>query len=128
MLNRWLWLVVTYAACTLVIGIPYWQAPYNTMDATDLLLGPTALFVVAVAALCRVFAPAPLLVVATIVAAAVVTVVVLRIGFDTAIDPTTHNLAPFEVILALVGGGIEGLVAGLLGSGVEYAVRRLRGA
>lgn len=55
------------------------------------------------------------------VAGGFVLAVLARIGFETARDPTSHNLWPFEVIIA---GGF-GLAAGLAGVALARAAQRL---
>jgi hypothetical protein len=44
-----------------------------------------------------------------------------RVAVETSRDPTTHNLWPFEVVIA---GGI-GLIAGALGVGITRLAQRL---
>jgi hypothetical protein len=56
--------------------------------------------------------------IAAAVPAAAVVFVVLRIVIDTARDPTSHNLWPFEILMAGTGA--------LLCIGVLALVRRLR--
>ncbi len=120
-MTKLLWLVLTFAACVALTGIPYWLPAYNVLQLPEGLLGPSALAVIALAGLCRVFAPARTLAVAGIVCAAMVVVVYARIEMDTAIDPTTHNLLPFEIALA----AIVGLALGAVGAGAGMAIRTL---
>jgi len=115
------WLILTFAAALLVTGIPYWQPAYNVLQLPEGLLGPGALFVLLLAGFCRIFAPAGTLAVTGVVTAAMVAVVVVRIEADTAIDPTAHNLMPFEIVIAV----FVGLVLGLAGAGGALAVRAL---
>ncbi len=55
------------------------------------------------------------------VTAGFVLAVLLRVGVETARDPTSHNLWPFEVVIA---GGI-GLVAATIGVGLARLLQRM---
>jgi hypothetical protein len=69
----------------LAVGIPYCMIPYNKVNLPDALPGPGLL--------------------------AVVAAVFLRIVVEGTADPTSHNLWPFEVIIA-VGLGFSIAFAG----------------
>ena len=110
--TRMMWLVLTFASCFAVVGIPYWRVPYGELDLPGGLLGPTALFVIFVAGLCKLFGSVTIWAVIATVVAALVGVVSVRIGLDTAADPTTHNLLPFELLIALFVGAMLGAAGG----------------
>jgi len=57
------------------------------------------------------------------VTAGFVLAVLGRVGVETARDPSTHNLWPFEIIIA---GGI-GLAAAIIGVGVARLLPRAMG-
>ncbi len=126
-MTRTLWLIATFAAPFVVAGIANWRLPYNEGQLPDVLLGLPGLFALLVAALCRVFAPASVLTVAGLVCAAMVSVVVVRIGVDVAADPTSHNLLPFEILIAAVIGFAEGLIGALAGSAISFVSRKFAG-
>lgn len=126
-MTRTLWLIATFVAPFVVAGIADWRAAYNEVQLPEALLGLPALFAIAVAALCRAFAPASILTVAGLVCGAMVAVVCVRISIDTATDPTTHNLLPFEIAIAAFVGFAEGLIGALAGAGISLAMRRLGG-
>jgi hypothetical protein len=121
-----LWLILTFVACLVLTGIPYWSPAYNVLQLPEGLLGPSALAVLLLAGLCRVFAPARTLAVAGIVCAAMVVVVWVRIEMDTAIDPTTHNLLPFELVLAAIVGLALGAIGAAGGMATEAVLHRAR--
>jgi hypothetical protein len=58
------------------------------------------------------------------VASGFVLAVLVRVAVETMRDPTSHNLWPFEVVIA---GGI-GLVGGLVGVAAARGVKRLTGS
>ncbi len=50
------------------------------------------------------------------------TIVLIR---DTAIDPTTHNLLPFEYIFVWIMVGIPAIAGSMLARGICWTIRRL---
>jgi hypothetical protein len=115
------WIAVV--ASVLAVGVPYWLTPYGKANLPDSLLTP-ALFVVAGSTL--------LLCAGRIVGfwratctpgASVAMAVMIRVLAGVAQDPTSHNLWPIEIVIALAvgficaaAGAIAGsLVAALLG-------------
>ena len=111
------WLAGATCACFLIVGVPYWALPYARVSLPDALMGPGLLAVgVAAAALCALGAARPGR--ALVVLGATVPAVVLgRVVVETATDPTSHNLWPLEVVIALVVGlvaTVPGVAAGAL--------------
>jgi hypothetical protein len=103
------------AAAFLAAGIPWWLAPYNrfTFSHPAALLGSIAFTGIAAG-----FAGwGPLGLGRTVLAAggAVPAAVMARVLVDTLRDPTSHNLWPFEVVLAGMFGAFAALAAGLVG-------------
>jgi hypothetical protein len=109
----------------LACGLPLWPIPYrevsmpgNPSPVIWLLLGSAAgLFA---GLLIRRGFLIPVLA----IAGGFVLAVLVRVGWETAADPTTHNLWPFEVVIA----GFFGLVAGLIGVALARGVQRVRHA
>jgi ABC-type branched-subunit amino acid transport system permease subunit len=58
--------------------------------------------------------------------AAVPAVVTLRVQVDVMRDSTSHNLWPFEVVIAVFVGGVAALAGTLLGT-LALRLSRLRG-
>lgn len=109
-------------AAFLVCGLLLWPIPYsqvslpgNPSSGLLLLLGGAVGFVAAF--LIRPGFAAPWLAVPMGFALAVLA----RVGVETARDPTSHNLWPFEVVIL---GGV-GLAAGLIGVTLARLVQRL---
>jgi ABC-type Na+ efflux pump permease subunit len=47
---------------------------------------------------------------------------IVKIGFDLQVDPTSHNLFPFEVLIS----GFVAFVAALLGAAIGMIYKRFR--
>jgi uncharacterized membrane protein YfcA len=117
-------LIVSTLAGLLACGLPLWPIPYrevslpgNPAPAVWILLG--ALAGLLAGHLLRPGIRVPVLA----VTAGFVLAVLGRVGVETTRDPTSHNLWPFEIIIA---GGI-GLVAALIGVGAVRLLQRVRG-
>lgn len=109
-----LWLA--FAVSFFVVGLPYWQIPYNKVNLPNALLD-YGLIVVAVAALlARWLGKSSLAKAILVVGASVPAAVIARVMVDTAKDPTSHNLWPFELAIALVIGFAASAVGALIGS------------
>jgi hypothetical protein len=116
---------VVYAAlcvaALLCVGIPYWLIPYHDLSLPS-SLPRTGLFVVALAAfVIRVAAIARLRWAIAGPAAMVVCAVGLRVAVEVSSDPTSHNLWPFELVIAAV---VAGLWAGF-GGGLGWVLSRV---
>jgi hypothetical protein len=105
-------------------GIPYWQIPYAKVSLPDSLLGMGLLVVSVAAALTRAFVKGRLLPVIFVVGAAVPCAVFARVVFDGIRDPTSHNLWPFELVIAIVVGLIASSAGAFIGSVPALMPRR----
>ena len=119
----WPWPAVVASICALAIVVPYWSVDYA--DVQD---GGLSTFALPVAGILGVaaFALTALhlghkLEIAIALCAPAPIAVVGRVLIDTADDPTTHGLWPFEIALAI---GIS-LPAILFGISIGWLVRRL---
>lgn len=120
MKNR-IWLGAAFLIGMLAVGIPYWQIPYSNVSLPNAVMGPGLLIVVVAAVLVRAvgrcrFAPTLLS-----TGAAVPAAVMARVVFDAMLDPTSHNLWPFELIIAgfvgltaASGGALVGSIPGVV--------------
>lgn len=112
---------VAFLACFLAVGVPYWRIPYRTVSLPSTLMTP-GLVVVALAAFLqclrrvRRFGP-----VALVVGASVPSVVAARVLVEAVIDPTSHNLWPFEIAIA----AFVGLACALAGAAAGSLIARL---
>ena len=110
------------AASFFAVGIPYWLTPYDKLNLPSGLMGP-GLLVVAIAALVLRSARIVSFWRATwLVGLAVPTAVMARVIVDAVRDPTSHNLWPLELIIALVVGFGCALPGAIVGS--AFAARR----
>ena len=110
------WLAAAFAIGFFAVGLPYRQIPYAKVSLPSTLYG-TGLVVVAVgAAAARAFGKARFLMVFFIVGAAVPLAVLARVAVETNKDPTSHNLWPFEFIIATAVGALCSSAGALLGS------------
>lgn len=115
-------IVLTFAffCAFLTVGLPYWQIPYAQVSLPNAIWGWPLLIVIALAAVLRAACGTRFWSAALVVGASVPAAVLARIVYDTASDPTSHNLWPFEIILAagpgLLAGVMGALVGGLLSS------------
>jgi hypothetical protein len=119
-----LWrIVVSVAAGVLACGLPLWPIPYARVSMTEnpsgwvWLIGAGAAGALS-AILLRRGSGMP----ALCVALGFVLAVVGRVSVETARDPTSHNLWPFEVVIA----GTIGFAGGFLGAVVARGVEWLR--
>lgn len=110
-------LILAFATAFTAAGMPYWMLPYHKVNLPGALLAP-GLFVVGISALLLcLYNVAPCWRTTHIMAATVPAVVIVRVLVEGVRDPTSHNLWPLEVIIALLVGlasALPGTVLGLL--------------
>jgi hypothetical protein len=115
--TAFLWLPFSFAVAFLAIGIPFWRIPYNQFDLGHGELLPGAILLGVLTLLLIVAEAARARWVAIVMSLCVPAIDCVSIAHDTAIDPTSHNLAPFELVAAFILGAafvVPGLVAGTL--------------
>ena len=110
------WLVAGFAAGFFAVGVPYWQVPYSKVSLPDTLMGPSLLVVGIAAAAIRAFSKVHLLLLTLIVGSAVPAAVLARVTVDVGKDPTSHNLWPFELVIAMWVGVLCSAAGALVGS------------
>lgn len=111
-----LWLVGAFVVSFFAVGIPYWRVPYSEVSLPTTLMAAGLVVVVLAAAVVRFLGRHGFLASLLVVALAVPAVVIARVAVDTARDPTSHNLWPFEVFIAWMVGLLASLVGVALGS------------
>ncbi len=104
------WLTTAFALCLIAAGLPLWLTPYGSLSLPDALYLPGLLVALPLCAGLRFFAVARSTTIAAVVVGAMLVANMLRITVDTAADPTSHNLFPFELALTLVFGSAVALV------------------
>lgn len=110
------WLPIAFAIAFAGVGFRYWQLAYSQVNLPDALYGPGLVAVFVVALMVRAFGLARFLVGWLLIASAVPAAVMARIAVETASDPTSHNLWPFEIVIAAGVGLFAALGGALLGS------------
>ena len=93
-------LIVAFGVSLAAVGIPYWTIPYRDVSLPDTLLGPALLTVVAAGAAVRALQAASSRKAIAVIGAVPPAAVLLRVMVECAIDPTAHNLWPFELAIA----------------------------
>jgi hypothetical protein len=122
--SRRTWLFVAFSAGLFAVGIPYWLTPYRQVNLPDALFTPALLVVVLAAFVVRTVRAASFWRGVLIVGSAVPAAVMARVSWETTRDPTSHNLWPFELIIALMVGlacSLGGTVAGKIGAMLRAA-------
>lgn len=116
-------LALAFAGAFFAVGIPYWQIPYSQLNLPHAVWGFPLVLAGGVAVVARAVGGTGFWLTALATGSAVPGAVMARVVYDTAIDPTSHNLWPFEIVLA----SGPGVVAGVLGALVGGVLVRLRG-
>lgn len=122
------WLVVAFVISFFAVGVPYWQIPYAKVSLPNTLYGMGLLVVGVLAAATRALGKARFLAVTLAVGAAVPAPILARIAVDTVKDPPSHNLWPFEFIIAAALGVICSSAGTLVGSVPRLLSRHHDGA
>lgn len=116
-------LAVAFVGAVLVVGVPYWSIPLQQLALPRDIWNARLVVCAALAAGACVLGPVRAWLAGLVVAMAVPVAVLIRVVMDTAADPGTHNLWPFEIALALG----PGLLAGAAGAVAGALLVRLRG-
>ena len=114
------WWQPGFGAAFFAVGVPYSQIPYNRLNLPDAVLGAGLLVLVAAAALVRVYSVRHFVRVVVVMGSSVPAVVIVRVLVDGLRDSTSHNLWPFEVVIAAFVGVAAAFVGALLGSVVLH--------
>jgi urea transporter len=117
------WLIAAFLLAFLVVGLPYWRVPYAQVSLPTTLYGYGLVCVGAAALVCRAFGRTPLWWTIGIVGASVPAAVTARVIVEVAMDPTDHNLWPFELVIAGWMGVAASGVGSLLGNLPALATR-----
>ncbi len=123
--NSWLSVLLAFLITFLAIGISYWQIPYAKLSLPGSLPGYSIAIAVVLAALLRLVFDIPFLWALLCVGLAFPACVMARVEAETLADPTSHNLWPFEVLIA-AGVGFSASLAGSLLGGVAALLARKR--
>jgi hypothetical protein len=100
----------------LAVGVPYWRLEYAQVQLPTALEQPQLLAVAIAAFVVRRFTETSVWNSTSIAGVAVPAVVLARVIVETSDDPTSHNLWPFEAVIAIGVGLIAAAVGALLAS------------
>ncbi len=110
------WLSLSAAAGFLAVGIPYWRMPYGEISLPDALLTPALTVVLLSALLLRAYRIAPFRDTVLVTGLSVGAAVLGRVVFEAVQDSTSHNLWPFEIVIALIVGFICAAAGAVVGN------------
>ena len=110
------WLLIGFLIAFVAVGFAHWQLPYDKVSLPNSLYGPGLVAVGLIALMLRAFGVGRFLTVWLLIAATVPAAVMARVVVDTTRDPTSHNLWPLEILIALAVGLACSLVGAALGS------------
>jgi len=102
--RRATWVLAGFAAGFLAAGLPYWTIPYSKVSLPSTLLQNCLLPIALVAVLLPLVSGVGIWRSATAVGLAAPGAVFARMVVETSRDPTSHNLWPIEVMIAMVVG------------------------
>lgn len=115
--------VIVLAGAWLIVGLPFWFQPYAGLSLPSGLLHPGLLAIPLAAAWLRTRSSGWGAIRSIGVAATIAPAVVMaRVIVETANDPTSHNLWPFELLIA----GLVGLLVAGIGVATVAILRHLR--
>lgn len=107
----------------LAIGLLYWPLPYHSVNLPDALFTPALWLVPFGALLLRLLKVAPWWLATLVMAAPAPVAVLARIIVECSLDPTSHNLWPFEIILTLFVSVPLALLGAAAGAALARSVK-----
>lgn len=116
----WYWILLAAIVCFFSISLPFWQIPYSKLNLPDALEGFGLIVLTISALLLRASRMArtwrAIWTMGLIPAAADMS----RVIVECTRDPTSHNLWPFEIAIALVLGFICSTAGALMGGVIRF--------
>ncbi|PZO08046.1 MAG: hypothetical protein DCF27_09795 [Lysobacteraceae bacterium] len=106
---------LAFVLAFLALGIEYWPIPYSKASLPNSLYGAGLAFVFAVAVALRFFSKATFFQTLGAIGLAAPAMVMARVAVETSRDPTSHNLWPLEIIIAMGVGFSVAFAGALLG-------------
>ncbi len=110
------WLLIGFFIAFVAVGFAHWQLPYDKVSLPNSLYGPGLVAVGLIAMMLRAFGTGRFLTIWWLIAATVPAAVMARVLLETSRDPTSHNLWPLEILIALAVGLMCALLGTALGS------------
>lgn len=122
--NHPFWHRAAFVLSFLSAGIPYWLIPYNRVNLPSALIGPGLIVIIAAALLLQAAAVAPFWKTVRMLGWSLAAAVLARVLVEGLRDPSSHNLWPFEVVIAM----LLGFACSLAGAALGRLIARLRSA
>jgi sugar phosphate permease len=119
------WVMLAFAVVVLAAGFPYWRIPYDELNRGHFAILPGALLLGFLTFILVVTKLAPARRTAYAMLCCVPVIVCISIAKDTARDPTSHNLWPFEFVFAAIAGAAVVMPAMLLGLALRWVMARV---
>lgn len=116
--------VFAFLAAFFAVGVPYWRIPYSQASLPNSLYGWGLVVILVLAAVLRFKATFMRAFIA--VGLAVPAMVLARVVAETSRNPTSHNLWPFEIIIAAGVGFSVALAGALVGALLVLALKKAR--
>lgn len=110
------WLRAAFLLGFLGAGIPYWIIPYHQVYLPSALMSPGLVLVVIAALLLRAALLMPFWKIVRFMGSTLAAAVLARVIIEGIRDPSSHNLWPFEVAIALILGFACSLAGAAVGS------------
>jgi hypothetical protein len=112
---------IAFVVVFFVMGLPYWRIPYSSASLPNSLWGPAMLVVLAAPVAVLVLSKNTFARTSGVIGLAVPAMVMARVVVEAFQNPTTHNLWPFELVIA----SAVGLVVASVGSLAGLVIARL---
>lgn len=109
------------------VGLPFWFTPYHQLNLPNVLLQPSLLVVVLSSALLCAFKRCAFWKTIWMMTLAVIAAELARVLVDVALDSTTHNLLPFEIIITFLVGFPCALIGAIVGWSFAQLLPRFQG-
>lgn len=106
---------VAFGIAFLAFGSSHWPPPYNSVGLPNSLYGIGIAAVLLLGPVLRVLSPAGLWQATAILGATAPAAVFARVVVEATLDPTSHNLWPFELLIAALVGFPLAFIAALVG-------------
>lgn len=120
---RWDWLKTAFLISFFAVGLPYWVVPYNQVNLPSTLIGPELIVIAVVALALQAKAIRPFWKTVKTIGSAPAAAVLARVIVEGLRDPSSHNLWPFEIIIAMA----LGFACSLAGAVIGNLIAKLRG-
>lgn len=116
------WLHAAFLLSFLGAGIPFWLIPYHQVILPSALISPGLVVIVITALVLRSALITPFWKTVRLMGSSLAAAVLARVLVEGIRDPSSHNLWPFEVAIALV----LGFSCSLAGAAIGSLIARLR--